>query len=143
MSSKNDAEALVCLVQAAKEDPDLRRKLINLLGLDSFNRSSVLNTFLQEIQLQGAPPELIEAIAYLRNEEIATQAKSLLENSENSHQPINKKYSVIIGSVLILVLVLFTFWLFNRENESQPNMNLHKAPSLLKKAIGLDKPDAQ
>jgi hypothetical protein len=63
----------VSLVQLMQDDSNLREKLLPLLALDSFNRKSALNTWLEELKLQRAPSEIISALACLVDDAIAAK----------------------------------------------------------------------
>jgi hypothetical protein len=71
-------EAFVNMMAAALEDDGVRNKLLGLLQLDAFQRASALNTFLDEMRLQGAPANFIEAVAYLKDDAIAEEALRVL-----------------------------------------------------------------
>ena len=66
------------MMAVAKEDVEIRSKLLGLLSLDSFNRKSALNTFVEEIRLRQAPRKFINAIAYLLDDRIAAEALNFL-----------------------------------------------------------------
>jgi len=68
-----DNDHFVVLVQLMQDDFNLRDKLIPLLALDSFNRKSALNTWLEELKLQNAPTEIISALACLVDDAIAAK----------------------------------------------------------------------
>ncbi|MCZ6629308.1 MAG: hypothetical protein O7E56_13890 [SAR324 cluster bacterium] len=71
-------EAFVALMAVAKEDFGIRSKLLGLLSLDSFNRKSALNTFVEEMRLRQASRKFINAIAYLLDDRIAAEALNFL-----------------------------------------------------------------
>ena len=51
--SRRDLERhFVRLIQLARHDPTLGTRLRNLLVLDDFNRQSVLNTWLEQLELE-------------------------------------------------------------------------------------------
>ena len=71
-------ENFVALLQAAADDADLRRRLIAIARLDAFNRESLLNTLSRDLQLQGAPAELVTALLFLKDDDIARQVLKVL-----------------------------------------------------------------
>jgi len=71
-------EAFLRLMQIARENEEIRKKLINILVLDEFNKSSALNTFIEEMRQQNAPVEFITAIACLLDPKVAEKALELL-----------------------------------------------------------------
>jgi hypothetical protein len=71
-------ETFVRLIQIATEDQEIREQLLRILSLDSFNRKSALNTYIQNMRLKGAPGEFISAIATFLDDGVAEKALSLL-----------------------------------------------------------------
>lgn len=72
-------ESLADFLDAAMYDPIMRDQILTLVELDSFNRQSILNTWLAELQLKGAPGELSNALACLKEDKVAARAKQLLK----------------------------------------------------------------
>ncbi len=72
-------EAFIQLIQIAQENKEIRRKLMEILVLDEFNKSSALNTFIEEMRQQSAPTEFITAVACLLDNKIAEKAWELLK----------------------------------------------------------------
>lgn len=68
-----DNEHFVNLVQLMQDDSSLRDMLLPLLNLDSFNRNSALNSWLEELKLQNAPTEIISALACLVDDAVAAK----------------------------------------------------------------------
>jgi hypothetical protein len=77
---KNDraTEPFVTFMQVAKEDPDIRRVLLGILSQDEFNRSSILNTYIEEMRYKGAPESFVAALACLLDKDVAQRAYDLL-----------------------------------------------------------------
>ena len=73
-----DDETFVRLLQVAQEEPDIRMRLISILSQDDFQRSSLLNTWIEELKLQKAPRAFIKALSYLLDESVANTALRLL-----------------------------------------------------------------
>jgi len=73
-----DDETFVSLIQLAREDSEMGQTLQGLLGLDDFNRKSLLGSWIEEARLRGAPEEFVRALGYLRDDDIARQARELL-----------------------------------------------------------------
>ena len=67
-------ETFVRLIQAAQDDPEFRKELIAILSLDSFNRRSVLNAFIDNMQRDSVPEDLIAAMADLLDDDVAELA---------------------------------------------------------------------
>jgi hypothetical protein len=72
-STVADNVHFVSLVQLMQDDSNLRDKLLPLMALDSFNRKSALNSWLEELKLQRAPTEIISALACLVDDAIAAK----------------------------------------------------------------------
>ncbi len=76
-------EDFVTLIRVAQEDSEIKSQLSSILALDSFNRKSALNTFLEELRFRQAPKEFISAMATLLDEMVAEQVLKIL-TAENS-----------------------------------------------------------
>lgn len=72
-STVADNDHFIRLVQLMQDDSSLREKLFALLTLDSFNRKSALNTWLEELKLQSAPTEIISALTCLVDDAIVAK----------------------------------------------------------------------
>jgi hypothetical protein len=71
-------EAFIRLIQIAQEDKEIREQLINILSMDSFNRKSALNTFIEHMLLKKAPKKFIEAVSSLLDEDVAKKILEIL-----------------------------------------------------------------
>ena len=67
-------ETFIRLIQAAQDDPEFRMQVVSILSLNSFNRQSVLNTFIDSMRLNNESEELIEALASIRDDDVAEVA---------------------------------------------------------------------
>jgi len=72
-------ESAAVLLLAAKEDPEFGDRLRAILRLSSFHRKSMINTALNEMQLKGEPPLLMQAIALLAHDESAAKIREFLK----------------------------------------------------------------
>ena len=61
----------VALVAAAEDNAALREQVLGLARLDSFNRRSMLSTIISESGLRGAPDGFTQALACLKDDDIA------------------------------------------------------------------------
>ncbi len=68
----------ITLMTIAGEDEAIRLQLISILTLDSFDRISSLNTWIDEMRLAQAPRPLIDSLAYLLDDGTANRALALL-----------------------------------------------------------------
>jgi len=82
--SVGEDKAFVNLIRVAQGDPKIRAKLLKILSLDKFHRESLLNTFLEEIRLKGAPKEFVSAIATLLDDAVAQRALEILGGGKSS-----------------------------------------------------------
>ncbi len=71
-------EVFVNLISVAREDEKIFKFLTAVVSLDDFERQSLLNTFVSEMALKGAPAEFIKAIAALKDHVIAEKVQELL-----------------------------------------------------------------
>ncbi|MBI2191628.1 MAG: hypothetical protein HYU36_06570 [Planctomycetes bacterium] len=67
------------LIEIAQEDGQVREQILGLLRLAPFQRRSILNTQLDQMRLQGAPQEFIEAMASLLDDAVAERVIFLLK----------------------------------------------------------------
>lgn len=72
--SISENETFVRLIQAAQDDPEFREKLIAILSLDSFNRRSVLNAFIDNMRRDSVPEDMIAAMSGLLDDDVAELA---------------------------------------------------------------------
>ena len=71
-------EPFVTFMQVAKEDPEIKQAMIGILSQDEFNRTSILNTYIEEMRYKGAPESFISALAYLLDKDVAQKAHEML-----------------------------------------------------------------
>jgi hypothetical protein len=84
LSSKNhtpisENEHFIALIQAASDDKTIRGKIIAISRLDAFNRQSMLNSLLPVLMRKGAPKELISALGFLKDDDIAMKVLETLK----------------------------------------------------------------
>lgn len=73
-------ENFINLMRVAQEDRDICRQLLAILSQTDFNRTSMLNTLIDEMRLKSAPPEIITALHCLLDRAVAQRALQLLED---------------------------------------------------------------
>ena len=73
-----DDEDFIRFMQVARDDREIHQRLVMVLSQDDFNRQSLLNTWISDLELQKAPEELRRVFTYLLDSEIAAAALSLL-----------------------------------------------------------------
>ncbi len=79
-SAQTSEDHFVTLIAIAGEDEAIRQQLISILSLNSFDRISSLNTWIDEIRLAQAPRPLIDALTYLLDDDTADRALALLND---------------------------------------------------------------
>ena len=77
-SEKGISESATVLLLAAREDPEFGDRLRAILRLPSFQRKSMINSALNEMQLKGEPPLLMQAIALLADDASAAKMREYL-----------------------------------------------------------------
>lgn len=78
----DEQQAFVLLLQSCRHDADFRQELLGVLRLGAFHRRSLIGRFLSILQTRGAPVELSQALALLRDDRVAARARTLLEGME-------------------------------------------------------------
>ena len=72
-------ETFIRLIQVAQEDPEIGNRLKSILSQDDFNRRSLINTWIEELKLQKAPSDFIQALSHFLDESVAQSALELLD----------------------------------------------------------------
>jgi hypothetical protein len=75
-------EPFIAFMQVAKEDPEIKQAVIGILSQNEFNRSSILNTYIEEMRYKGAPESFISALACLLDKDVAQRAYDVLTGKE-------------------------------------------------------------
>ena len=76
--SAGDDETFVRLIQIARENPEIREKILGILCMDPFNRKSALNMFIEQMRLKGAPRDFISAVGCFLDDQVAEKALTIL-----------------------------------------------------------------
>lgn len=82
MRPVSDNEAFVALVQVAKEDPVVRRKLLDILNHPPVHRQAVLRFYIEEMNQRGAPASFVSAVACLLQDAVAERVLEMLRAGE-------------------------------------------------------------
>jgi hypothetical protein len=75
-------EEIACLVQTAREDPVIKQRMLKMLQLNSYDRRSVLNIWLEQLRLRNASEELLYVLSCLFDDAIAQKTLSLINKSK-------------------------------------------------------------
>jgi len=71
-------EEIACLVQTALEDPLIKQRILELLQMDSTERRSVLNVWLEQLRQLNAPKKSLHALSRMFEDAIAQRILSLI-----------------------------------------------------------------
>jgi hypothetical protein len=71
----------ITLIQVASENREMGKRLKAILSMDSFNRKSMLNTWIEELRMKQAPASLITSLAFLLDDKIAETAFAVIAES--------------------------------------------------------------
>ena len=76
----NEFKPLEKLIQLMLNDPLIHEKVITLLQMDSYQRRSVLNDWLEQLRLRKAPQNLLTALSCLFDDKIAEEVLALIND---------------------------------------------------------------
>ena len=80
---KANDDNFVTLLSDAQDSPQIRLQLLSILRHTPFQRKSLINTWLEDLKLAGAPRELQNALSALLDEDVADRALLLLQESSS------------------------------------------------------------
>jgi hypothetical protein len=80
MKNKNSIEKFSDLIQTAIEDPMIKKRIIEVLQLSSFERRTVLNNWLEQLRLRHTSGKLLKALSCLFDDEIAEEVLALIHS---------------------------------------------------------------
>lgn len=83
-NKRDPSDSFIQLLQIAKDDKSIRDIILYILSLDTFNRESFLKTWLNELNMKGAPNELIRAIEPLLSDDVAKKLLKMLKDDPSS-----------------------------------------------------------
>lgn len=78
-TTAGENEPFVTLIRVAQEDPAIQNQLIFILSQNSFNRASILNSYIEDLHLKQAPRDFISALGCLLDDDIAQKALKILK----------------------------------------------------------------
>ena len=79
-NTNNQFESLNRLIQIMRDDEVINKKVITTLQLDSYQRRAVLNNWLEKLQRQNAPQNLLSALTCLFDDKIAEKVLVLIND---------------------------------------------------------------
>jgi hypothetical protein len=77
-----DNDQFVYLLLAAKEDENMRARLLEVLRKDDINRIAEIESWAQASESKNAPQAFVQALRYLKNTEVAFKAIEVLSTTE-------------------------------------------------------------
>jgi len=80
MNHKKCIEKYADLFQTVMEDPVIKRRIIDVLQLSSFERRTVLINWLEQLRLRHASGKLLKALSCLFDDEVAEGILNLIDN---------------------------------------------------------------
>jgi hypothetical protein len=79
-ANDNESKYLIRLIQTMRDDDLINKKVIEMLKLDSYQRRSVLNNWLERLRMENAPQNLLSALSCLFDDKIAEQVLALIND---------------------------------------------------------------
>jgi hypothetical protein len=76
----NQFEPFIKLIQVMRDDSVVNEKVIKMLQLDSYQRRSVLNNWLEWLRRQNAPQNLLSVLSCLFDDKVVEQVLTLINN---------------------------------------------------------------
>jgi hypothetical protein len=76
----NELESFLRLIQIMSDDQVINKKVITMLQLDSYQRRSVLNNWLEWLRMQNAPQNLLSGLSCLFDDKVVEQVLTLINN---------------------------------------------------------------
>ena len=86
----NGSESLIRLIQVMRGDLDINKKVIEMLKLNSYQRRSVLNNWLERLRIENAPQNLLSALSSLFDDDVARQTLELINRSKIKDNDLNR-----------------------------------------------------
>jgi hypothetical protein len=68
------------LIQVMRNDPEINKRIIQLLKLDSYQRRNVLNRWLEQLRHTSASENLMQALSNLFDDNVAEKVLTLINN---------------------------------------------------------------
>ncbi|MHA2279014.1 MAG: hypothetical protein ACXAC2_24810 [Candidatus Kariarchaeaceae archaeon] len=79
MEIEASTEKFADLMQSALADPVIKKRILEVLQLSSFERRSVLNIWLKQLRLRNARPEMIQALNCLFDDLVAERTLKIIK----------------------------------------------------------------
>ena len=82
MDVETSAEEFDNLMQTLLADPVIKKRILEVLQLSSFERCTVLNNWLEQLRTRHASEHLLSALTYLFDDKIAEKVLALINNGK-------------------------------------------------------------
>jgi hypothetical protein len=76
----NQFESLGRLIQVMRDDSVINEKVIQMLQMDSYQRRTVLNNWLERLRRQNAPGNLLSALSCLFDDKVAEKVLVIIND---------------------------------------------------------------
>ncbi|MFT4800006.1 MAG: hypothetical protein ACJAYE_003451 [Candidatus Azotimanducaceae bacterium] len=80
LSGGEPAQPLVEMINAAKVDPEIKKSLVLILQMDTFQRRSAIGSLTTRLRMQQAPESIIAGLIQLEDDDFAATALKLLND---------------------------------------------------------------
>jgi hypothetical protein len=72
-----------CLVQIIQDDAVIKRRILELLQMNSFERRFALNIWMEQLRQRNASENLLYILSILFDDKIAEKVLTLINNRQN------------------------------------------------------------
>ena len=76
-------EEINLLIQITHDDPIIKKKILELLQLNSFERRAVLNVWLEQLRRGNASENMLYVLEILFDDNVAKKVLTVINNSHN------------------------------------------------------------
>ena len=83
--SNNLSQSFSSLLQVIKEDEEMNSRVIQMLKLKPFQRTLLLNKWLEQLRRKKASEKLMQSLACLFDDGIAEKVLSLINNNKTKN----------------------------------------------------------
>jgi hypothetical protein len=82
-TSNNLSQSFTSLLQVIREDEEMNTRVIQMLKLKSFQRTLLLNKWLEQLRRKKASEKLLRSLACLFDDAIADKVLTLINNNKS------------------------------------------------------------
>lgn len=79
--SSDSVDHFTAIMTAALNYPDMKKLVLPIVSLNTFHRTSLINTIISDLKLVSGPQQVISFLNALKDDDIAQKAKELLETA--------------------------------------------------------------